>query len=130
MKKTYGILCYLPLLLVGCGDSGELNLLCTGVEEETRATEKSFDTQKKDVKSTYKFANKKWNGVVGCQTWTKDEIICERENNVTDTGVSRVYLDKVSGQMTEYTSTTLTEERVHISKSFKGTCEKIVTNKI
>ena len=117
-------------LLGGCSSDTELKIFCKGNQKVIYGREKGMDEKLSQENITYIFKNKSWNGEIKCQIWDEDEISCERENTITDTGLSKIRLDRISGKITEYTSKTLHEEKIHITTLYEGLCEKITSNKI
>ncbi len=130
MKIYKTLLCVIAPAVVACGEVGELNLLCKGTETITMSGVSTIDRQVNQVTESYIFKNKKWNGVIDCQTWTADEVVCDRVNSQNETGLSKVSLNRVTGKLIEYTSQTFHDIQKHKSKSFEGVCEKISTNRI
>jgi len=117
-------------LLGGCSSDTELKIFCKGNQKVIYGREKGMDEKEFQENITYIFKNKSWNGEVKCQIWNEDEISCESENTITDKGLSKVRLDRISGKIDEYSSKILHEEKVHISISYEGLCEKITNSTI
>jgi hypothetical protein len=130
MKIHKTLLCVITPAIVACGEGGELNLLCKGTETIYMSGVNTIDKQVNQVTESYIFKNKKWNGVVDCQTWTTDDVVCERVNSQNENGSSRLSLNRVTGKLIEHSSQTFHDIKKHKSKFFDGVCEKISSNRI